>query len=81
MTKLDLTFNDFVTYWNDTHNQHFHHFKSRRGQSLMNCLYIVWPEGYKRITNAHDKDGLNIDCFYNDDFIENTLKYLEKVWE
>ena len=35
----------------------------RRGQSLMNALFELWPEKYKEIT------GTIADCFYNDEKI------------
>lgn len=52
----------------------------REGQLLMNYLWDVWEDEYKRIASVHYYDKTNIDCFYNDKLIPNTLKHLEKVW-
>ena len=52
----------------------------RKGQSLMNHLSAKWFEEYKRLASLNYYDETNIDCFYNDKLIDNTLKHLEKVW-
>jgi hypothetical protein len=52
----------------------------RPGQALMNYLWDVWHEEYKRISSQHFYDETDIDCFYNSNLIPNTLKHLEKVW-
>jgi len=52
----------------------------RQGQALMNYLAVVWMEEYKHITSVQYYDETDIDCFYNDKLIPNTLKHLEKVW-
>lgn len=52
----------------------------RKGQTLMNFLAEVWLEEYKRLSSVYYYDETNIDCFYNDGLINNTLKHLEKVW-
>lgn len=46
----------------------------REGQSLMSFLAEVWLEEYKRITTT------DVDCFYSDKLVNNTLEHLEKVW-
>ena len=51
----------------------------RKGQSLMNFLFEIWPEEYNRITERSYL-GEEIDCFYNDNVIPKTLKHLEHVW-
>ena len=53
----------------------------REGQALMNYLGSVWFGEYKRLSSVHYYDETNIDCFYNDKLIPNTLNHLEKVWE
>ena len=53
----------------------------RKGQAIMNYLGDVWIEEYKRLSSVHYYDQTNIDCFYNDDLISNTMKHLEKVWQ
>jgi hypothetical protein len=53
----------------------------REGQALMNYLGDIWIEEYKRISSNHFYDETDIDCFYNDKLIPNTLKHLEKVWK
>lgn len=52
----------------------------REGQLLMNYLGDVWIEEYKRISSVHYYDKTNIDCFYKDSLIWNTLAHLEEVW-
>lgn len=52
----------------------------RKGQSLINFLGDIWLEEYKRISSVDFYDKTNIDCFYNDSLIPNTLNHLEKVW-
>ncbi len=52
----------------------------RNGQHLMNFLHGVWPEEYKRISALDYYGEHNIDCFYKDSLIENTLKHLEEIW-
>lgn len=54
----------------------------RLGQALMNFLYDVWPEEYLRISSIHYYDHkANIDCYYRNELINNTLAHLEKVWQ
>ena len=52
----------------------------REGQSLMNYLGDVWLEEYKRISSQNYYDKTDIDCFYQNKLVPNTLKHLEKVW-
>ena len=52
-------------------------FSLRNGQALMNFLGDIWFEQYKRMTA---KFADNVDCFYNDNLIPNSLNYLEKNW-
>jgi len=71
MERINITFQEFKEKWNDGEDRDIY---ERKGQYLMNSLYVFWPEEYKRIT------GTNNDCFYNDSLIPNTLKHLEEVW-
>ena len=52
----------------------------RCGQSLMNHLADVWYKEYDRLSSINYYSETNIDCFYNDALIPNTLKHLEKNW-
>lgn len=52
----------------------------RRGQILMNLLHTVWEQEYVRISSVHYYDRTDIDCFYNDSLISNTLTHLGKIW-
>ena len=52
----------------------------RSGQFLMNFLAEVWREEYNRISSVHFYDRTDIDCFYNDRLVPNTLKHLKSVW-
>lgn len=53
----------------------------RNGQCLMNYLARVWPEEYKRMASVHYYDVTNIDCYYVDTLIPNSLNHLEKIWK
>jgi hypothetical protein len=53
----------------------------RKGQSLMNYLADVNFEEYRRISSLLYYDRDDIDCFYNDSLIPNTLKHLEENWK
>jgi len=57
------------------------HPECRDGQSLMNYLADIWFEEYQRISSLNYYDETNIDCFYNDKLINNTLSHLEKIWK
>lgn len=48
----------------------------REGQSLMNFLAAIWMSEYVRITGNAD-----IDCYYRDSLIPNTLIHLEQQWK
>jgi len=54
----------------------------RKGQALMNYLASVWKKEYERISNIDGPyNKTNIDCFYNDDLINNTFKHLKEQWK
>jgi len=75
-----LTYQQFLEQWEQVvlprKEKHI-----REGQCLMNYLGEKWIEEYKRISSLNFYDQSNIDCFYNDRLIPNTLKHLEKVWD
>jgi hypothetical protein len=48
----------------------------RKGQALMNYLFVVWPKEWHRISHGESKN----DCFYVDSRITNTMLELEAVW-
>lgn len=50
-------------------------FELRYGQSIMNMLYQVRPNKYKEITQT------DLDCFYDDGTVKDTLDYLERIWD
>lgn len=52
----------------------------RKGQALMNFLHDIWPKEYIRLSSI-DYYNSNIDCFYNDRLIPNTLKHLRQEWK
>jgi hypothetical protein len=76
--NIIMTFNEFKTSWEE--NIKPCNPQLRVGQSLMVYLCNIWVEEYKRLSSVHYYDETNIDCFYNDDLIQNTLNHLEKVW-
>jgi len=53
---------------------HENELELRYGQSIMNILYNVRPDLYKKITQT------DLDCFYDDSVVKYTLEYLEKQW-
>ena len=79
-----MTFNEFKSDWENKILPVKEDF-TRKGQSLMIFLWSVWPEEYKRISYGIGplltQTSNNIDCFYVDKLIPNTLEHLEKVWE
>jgi len=77
--KSKISFEEFLDNWNNNIVPDKPSF-IRLGQSLMNYLGDVWFDEYHRISSVHYYDDTNIDCFYNDKLISNTLNHLEKVW-
>jgi hypothetical protein len=78
--KQSVTFQDFIKKWETQMLPHKPPY-IRKGQALMIFLYKEWPEEYKRISSVHYYNRTDIDCFYNDSIIPNTLKHLEEIWE
>ena len=52
----------------------------RKGQALMNFLAEFDNEEYKRLSSAHYYDRTDIDCFYKDSLVPNTLDHLKSIW-
>lgn len=46
----------------------------RYGQTVMNTLSEVWPDKHRELMST------DLDCFYNDNKADTTLRYLEKIW-
>jgi len=68
-----MTFDEFIVRVDKFYYDH--EFELRYGQSLMNILYQVHPDLYKKITQT------DLDCFYDDGTVRYTLEYLEKKWD
>ncbi len=51
----------------------------RKGQMVMITLLDKWAAEYNRISLMEYEES-NIDCFYSDSRIPNTLSHLEKNW-
>lgn len=47
----------------------------RRGQAYMNVLYEIRPDLYEEITINQPQ----VDCFYNDDKIDNFMNFLKDL--
>ena len=73
--KPKISFDDFISLTKQKTNE------LRKGQHIMNILYSVWEQEYKRLSSVHYYDRTDIDCFYNDNLIPNTLEYLEEIWK
>ena len=73
------TFEDFkAKYYRETiPNKHP---DIRNGQALMTLLCNFWYEEYGRLSSLNYYSKTDIDCFYNDKLIGNTLNHLEKNW-
>lgn len=78
INKPTLSFSDFVKLYNELINVPS---KQRKGQMLMNLLNKIWSDEYVRISSFDYYKQTDIDCFYKDELIPNTLKHLRKVWE
>jgi hypothetical protein len=52
----------------------------REGQAIMNLLRTVWPQEYSRLSRLDYYERDDIDCFYVDKLIPNTMKHLESRW-
>jgi hypothetical protein len=50
-------------------------FNWRYGQALMNVLHGVWPSKYHELTD------LELDCYYREDLVAATLKFLKNEWK
>jgi len=67
-----MTFEQFLQKADNFY--HENELELRYGQSIMNILYNVRPDLYKKITQT------DLDCFYDDSVVKYTLEYLEKQW-
>lgn len=69
-----IMFDTFETFWKEkvwpNENKHI-----RKGQSLFNYLHFVNPD------LANEIRATEYDCFYNDDLVPKTLKYLKENWK
>ena len=72
--KAKLSFDDFMLLTKQKPNE------LRNGQHIINTLHSVWELEYKRLSSVHYYDRADIDCFFNDDLIPNTLEHLEEIW-
>lgn len=76
--KAIIKFSDFI----DLYNENLHNLKEhRKGQHLMLLLCKIWPDEYKRISSIDYYDRTDIDCYYNDELIDNTINHLQSVWQ
>jgi hypothetical protein len=66
-----MTYEEFVKLVDQTHNQ----FNWRYGQSLMNVLHSVWPEKHEELTS------LELDCYYNEEMVPATLRFLKNEFK
>jgi hypothetical protein len=67
-----LTFEQFLNRVDKVYYEN--EFELRHGQVIMNVLYQIWPDQYKKITKT------DLDCYYDDGTVRLTLDYLEKQW-
>ena len=73
-----MTFNEFKDSW-EKEILPEKSTQMREGQALINYLAKIWFNEYKRLVNNYYKED-DINCFYQDTLINNTLDHLEKVW-
>lgn len=74
-----MTYQKFIEDWYDTVLPDKEP-EIRMGQSFMIYLSEIWVVEYNRIVMGNYQIESNIDCFYNDSIIPNTMKHLEKNW-
>jgi hypothetical protein len=67
-----LTFEQFLNRVDKVYYEN--EFEIRHGQAIMNVLYQIWQDQYKKITET------DLDCYYDDGTVRFTLDYLEKEW-
>lgn len=67
-----ISFNKFVNKIEEIYDSYA--FELRYGQTVMNTLYLVWPEKYNQITKGE------YDCFYDDSKASILLDKLSKEW-
>ena len=74
-----MTYDDFMSSF---HNKILPNKETfiRHGQCLMSYLATVWKEEYVRLSSIHFYDRDDLDCFYRDELIQNTVDHLSKVW-
>jgi hypothetical protein len=70
-----MTYKLFLQLIHNRFNSASNNSTIRHGQHVMNILSEVWPDKYRELTST------DLDCFYNDNKIDTTLSYLEKVWD
>lgn len=79
MNKPKISYSEFVTKYNGEILRNKKSF-IRKGQALMIYLADVWYDEYIRLSSLSYYGETDIDCFYKDELIDNTLKHLKKVW-
>ena len=67
---MKLTYSDFRNKIDHNHKK----YGLRYGQTVMNTLSEVWYEKHRELIST------DLDCFYNDNKADTTLRYLEKAW-
>lgn len=70
-----MTFEEFKNNWKNKELPCIQRAEIRKGQSLINLLWDVWPKEYNRIISDN-----NLDCFYDDGKIDNLLNHLSGSW-
>ncbi len=70
LDKPTLPFDRFVSLVNQYYEENKN--TQRYGQSVMNVLWTIWPEEYRRITETE------YDCFYTEN--DKTLEKLKESW-
>ncbi len=68
---MKMTYQEFLKLVDQTSNQ----FNWRYGQALMNVLHGVDPDKYSQIMD------LELDCYYNEDMVPATLRFLKNEFK
>ena len=75
-----ISYEEFVTNWKTLICPKTSQEVGGVGKSLMLYLLSVWPEEYTRLSSVHYYDRTDIDCYYKDELVDNTLEHLQSVW-
>ncbi len=72
-----MTFHKFYLGWQDSLSRKKS--KTREGEHLMGYIRENLNEEFRRICSGRYNNP-TIDCFFNDEYVQNTLDHLKNHW-